>query len=92
MFTHMTLEFSDKIKLVICPKNDLCHKFAERKCFMIIISCTCINSTVWKDCKSSILFGRFNLEASTVCKALMKGSHNLLVYVNVPRMLEDQVA
>jgi hypothetical protein len=30
--------------------------------------------TYWR---SSILFGRFNLEACNVCKTLMKGSHNL---------------
>ncbi len=31
--------------------------------------------------RSSYLFGRFNLKACNVCKALMRGSHALLVYV-----------
>jgi len=30
-----------------------------------------------------ILFGRFNLKTCNVCKALIRRSHNLLVYVKV---------
>jgi len=67
-----------------------CHKFAEKRCFMIIISYTHDRVTsnqfyYMKDCKSFILFGRFNLEACNVYKALMKGSHNLLVNIKVKK-------
>jgi len=56
---------------------------------MFIISCTCDRVTlyqfwaIWRDSKSFILSGRFNLEACNVCKYLMNGCHNLLVCVKV---------
>jgi hypothetical protein len=95
MLVPMILEFSDKIKIENVPKKIMvfCHKFVERICFMIVISYTydrvaSYQSTIWKNCKSFILFGRFNLEECEVCKALIKGSHNLLVYIKVTKSVK----
>jgi hypothetical protein len=65
-----------------------CHKFVERKCFMIVIFCTCDKVNLYqfyymKKYMSSILFEIFNFEACNVCKALIRGSYNLSVDVKV---------
>ncbi len=67
----------------------ICDKFAEKWCFIIVIYLVhvtrliCIKSIVWTSWRSFILFGRFNLEASNVCKVLMRKSHNLSIDVKV---------
>jgi hypothetical protein len=63
IFTPMVLEFNDKIKIENMPKKVMvfCHKFAKRRCFIIVISCTCDKVLLYqfcymKDYKFSILF------------------------------------
>jgi homoserine trans-succinylase len=86
------LEFSEKNYIYIyMPKKIMvfCHQFVERKCFMILIFCTCDKVNLYqfyymkKNYKSSILFEIFNFETCNVCKALIRGFHILSVDVKV---------
>ncbi len=47
-----------------------------------------INSIIWRNWRSSILFGRFNLEACNMCKTFMKKSHSFLINVKWLKTLE----
>ncbi len=79
-----------KIKNEPPKKMIFYYKILEWRCLTIVISWTCdkVNlnqSNMWIDWRSFILFGKFNLITCNVCKALIKGCHNLSIDVKVAK-------
>jgi hypothetical protein len=94
IFIPTVLEFNDEIKIgYMSPKNNgILSKVCRKKMFynrniLHMWQGYFVSILLYENIVSFLfyLFDKFNLEACNVCKALMKGSHNLSTNVKMTK-------